>query len=470
MFSIGPIILEVLFVLLKPQELWPFLGAIQPLYTIPGLIVLGFVFDAGRYAIRSSQMSASPFLLPALALFFWAMFATAVSAPETVTPEAILFGTSLILSLSIAHALQNLRLYRILAASLLGLALFFSYVAVDQAMAPMKCFYAFAYDQKTNIATGKACKLAEQCPAVDEDYEGSDEKFWKCEHPGLMNTSSIDGRIRFRGYLEDPNEFSLATAMGLPFALAFWERRKKLYTAIIAGGSFLLVGACIFFSQSRGSQIALLAVFGTKFIHRYGWKKGGLVMGIAAVPLMILGSMTGRKAEDAEGSAQERTELLAAGIQMVQSTPILGVGKGQFAAREYMTAHNSYVLVAAELGVVGFVMWSIVFYTAMKIPICALRDLEGRAGEGAAECRIWSSALVASLVSGMIGAFFLSWSYHNYLWIYVGVAGALFGVVRKELPGFSVGMSSKELGALVAVDVALLAGIGGYAKYKLAGH
>ena len=466
MFSILPILLEVFFVLLKPHELYPLLAKFQPLFLIPGLIILGFIFDAGRYALGANKIALAPYLWVAVGLFVWAMFTTAMHAPDTVTPEAILFGTSLVLALSIAHALQTFRLYQIMAGGLLALTLFLSYVAIDQAKAPTSCFYATTYDP-ANIPTGKSCTIPEDCPTLLDQEEGAEERFWKCEHPGLMNTSSIDLRIRFRGYLEDPNELALATAMGLPFAFAFFERKKNVYTGILAGLSFAMVVACIFLSQSRGGMIALGAVLATKFVKRFGLKVGGVVMAVAAVPLMILTTMTGRSEQDAEGSATERTELLQAGISMVTSYPIFGVGKGQFPAREFMTAHNSYVLAGAELGLVGFALWSMVFYLAVKVPVSALRQLKEVEGPAAEECRIWSTALLASLLSGMLGSFFLSWTYHNYLWIYIGVAGALFGVVRKTLPTFRVGVSAKEVGAVLFANAFLLGAIGGYARYKL---
>ena len=470
MFSIGPIVLEIIFVLLKPQEIWPVLATIQPLYTIPGLIVVGFVFDAGRYAIGAKRIAGAPFLEVAIAFVVWMILTTSIKAPDKVSAQTLLFAASIILILAISHALQTPALYRALAASLLGMALFLSYVAVDQAMAPTKCFFSYAYDPITNIYTPKPCEKMEDCPALDEEYEGPMQKLWKCEKPGLMNTSSIDGRVRFRGYLEDPNEFSLATAMGLPFALAFWERRKRIWNLLLAIGSFLLIGACIFFSQSRGAQVALLAVLAVKFVQRFGFKKGAIVGAVAAVPLLIVGGMTGRKSQDAEGSTQERLELLSAGIEMVKTAPIIGVGKGQFEAHEFMTAHNSYVLAASELGLVGFFLWSLLFYTALKIPITAIRELKGRPGDGAAECVTWSWALIASLIGAMIGIFFLSWAYHNYLWIYFGVSGALFGIVRKELPSFRVRWSGFELGSIFAVNVILLGSIYIYTRIKLAGH
>ena len=60
MFAIVPILLEVIFVLLKPQELYEVLTTVQPLYTLPGLIVVGFVFDAGRFGLGATRMMPAP--------------------------------------------------------------------------------------------------------------------------------------------------------------------------------------------------------------------------------------------------------------------------------------------------------------------------------------------------------------------------------------------------------------------------
>lgn len=42
---------------------------------------------------------------------------------------------------------------------------------------------------------------------------------------------------------------------------------------------------------------------------------------------------------------------------MLMSHPILGVGKGMFTDHHWLTAHNSFVLVLAELGLVGYFVW-----------------------------------------------------------------------------------------------------------------
>lgn len=466
MFAIGPILLEVFFVLLKPQELYEFLLAFQPLYTIPGMIALGFVFDAGRYGLGANGMKPAPYLYHAIFFFLWCLFTIMVRAPATLTAEAILFGTSVLMAMSIAHCVQTLTLYKIFGAFILSITLLLSFIASHQARAPFKCFWLDPVDRTVQHYDGHPCGgVFEEAQCYREDDEH--ERTYVCEHAGLMGTASVAGRVRFRGNLEDPNELSLTCAIGFPFAVAFFAMKKTVVRAILVAVSFVLIGSCVFYSQSRGGQLVLMAVLATLFIKRFGWKVGGVVGGIAAVPMLILATMTGRSESEAEGSALERIECLQIGLELVKRFPLIGVGKGQFGEYHFLTAHNSYVLAAAETGLIGFAVWSCVIYLGVKIPLSCLKALKDKEGKKFDEARHLSTALLASMIGLVLGSYFLSFSFHAILWIYVGLTGALAGLVRKLVPEYRVGISGKELGAIVGANVTLLTVIFLYAKYKI---
>jgi len=468
MFAIVPILLEVIFVLLKPQELYEVLTTVQPLYTLPGLIVVGFVFDAGRFGLGATRMMPAPYLRYAVFFFAWCLLTVMLRAPSRLTAEAILFGTSVLMSLSIAHGMQTWKLYQIAAGTILALTLLLSFVGTHQANAPFRCHWIDPVDRTVQHYDGHVCSGPEaeaECITDEQDYE----KTWVCEHAGLMGTASVGGRIRFRGNLEDPNELSLTVAIGLPFAFAFFQRKKSALRLLLAGGSLALVGSCVFFSQSRGGQLVLMVVLGTYFVRQFGWKVGAVAGGVAAVPLLILASMTGRSASEAEGSSAERIECLQIGLDLVRHSPLFGVGKGQFGEYHFLTAHNSYVLAAAETGLIGFAAWSFVVYLAVKIPLSALRALAKVEGDEGAQARAWATALLASMLGAVVGSFFLSFSFHAILWIYIGFAGAFAGVLRKQLPGWRVRLSPKEMGAIVSADVALLTVIFVYTKLRPGG-
>ena len=78
-------------------------------------------------------------------------------------------------------------------------------------------------------------------------------------------------------------------------------------------------------------------------------------------------------------------------------------------------------------------------------------------------------AIFVSFCAFLVGVPFLSFAYHNLLWIYIGLSGALYGVARETSPTFRVKFSGKEVGILGAMDVGLLAFLALYTKLRGAG-
>jgi O-antigen ligase len=209
---------------------------------------------------------------------------------------------------------------------------------------------------------------------------------------------------------------------------------------------------------SRGGQLVVLAVLGAYGLMRFGAK--GLLLGpVVAAPLVLLG---GRNSEEASSSTLERLDCWASAISIGRSHPILGVGLGQFTEHNYMTAHNSYLLAFAELGVPGILLFSIILYISAKIPFVILRDIRpspvGDGGDlaGSSIARPWAMALIAAFAGLAVGIFFLSFTYHYVLWIYIGLAGALYSAVRTHHPALRVRFGLSELALVAGLDVAIV--------------
>src|SRR4029077_21098071 len=110
----------------------------------------------------------------------------------------------------------------------------------------------------------------------------------------------------------------------------------------------------------------VMTVLGAYFVRRYGYR--GLIFGaLFALPVLGFG---GRAGEEADSSSLERIGLLYEGMDMIRAYPVLGVGVNQFMDHAFgaMTAHNSYVLAAAELGLPGCLLWTMLVYASVKIP------------------------------------------------------------------------------------------------------
>ena len=211
-------------------------------------------------------------------------------------------------------------------------------------------------------------------------------------------------RIKWLGPFSDPNDLALLFVVPIPFLLACFKQNKVF--CLIAGGA-LIFG--IFCTNSRGGQLSLFAAIAVYFILRYR-NKAGMILGVlSGACLLLLGPSRMGQISAGESSAYGRLEAWYEGFQMFKQDPLFGVGMGMFTDYHELTAHNSFVLVMAELGFFGLFFFTGIFW----IPLRKLQFLiwgEFRDKLLTEDIALISS-LSASLVAVMISMFFLSRSY-----------------------------------------------------------
>jgi O-antigen ligase len=214
-------------------------------------------------------------------------------------------------------------------------------------------------------------------------------------------------------------------------------------------------------SQSRGGQLVIATVFARTFMTRFG-KKGIILAAVVALPVLLLG---GRADADADASSTERTELLNQGVTLFFQNPIRGVGVNQFGDRvdhpSHLTAHNSYLLAATELGILGFFLWTGIAWTSLKIPLAALRE-----SSISEELRVTARALVASFAGIAVGIFFLSFTYKQLLFVWFGLAGAFYRVLREANPDIRVRIGWKDCGGILLANLAFIALLWAYTRAR----
>ena len=462
MFAIPGIVGLVFFIYVRPQEFYGPLRAIPFLYLCFGAWLFGMFLDL---KIGNLKWRRTPQLVPVLAFFCWAALTVLVRDPAHAVKMIMGLLICVALYLGIANAVQTFRALHVVAGAVLAVVLFVCAVGTEQGFARKGCVAideSIPGDTASGAPDGRPCETARACYEGDAEPEAE----YMCERIGLFGTTSVgQGRVRYRGVLQDPNELALAGGVGLPLAFAVGRRRSSWRRGTLIALALALVGSCAVLTGSRGGQLVFLAVLGVFFAKRFGIV--GLALGgLVSLPLLLLG---GRQGEEAASSTLERVDCWAEAISMWRSHPLLGVGLGRFGEFHYMTAHNSYLLSLAELGLPGMFLFTTILWLSAKIPIRVLQVFPERYAErdGTLLARRWSMALLAAFAGLAVGIFFLSFSYHYVLWIYFGLAGGLFAAVRQHAPAFNVKFGLWDLALVVAADFGIILTVYLYTRWAL---
>lgn len=164
-------------------------------------------------------------------------------------------------------------------------------------------------------------------------------------------------RIRSLGFLSDPNDFGQALVVSLGMLGLFKRRRSAFRNLILLGIPGAIILYAIFLTHSRGALLGLAALMFFAIQRRLGTFRAALLIGGLGVAAMALNFTGGRGYSANEESAGGRIDAWYAGLGMLASRPIFGVGYGMFTEHNFLTAHNSFVLCFAETGLVGYFLW-----------------------------------------------------------------------------------------------------------------
>lgn len=229
--------------------------------------------------------------------------------------------------------------------------------------------------------------------------------------PLVIRMQALDGgitemiRISWYGIFGDPNDLGLVLVMAVPFLVNMVFNKQFLLPVTCLP----LVSFAIYHTNSRGSYLAFLSSLTAYFVIRYRNKTGAAIGLVLAVILFVLGPSRMEGIISSEDSAQGRLEAWYAGFQMLMSSPLFGVGQDRFLEYNYLTSHNSFVHVMAELGLFGLFFFTGLIYFPLN---WLWRNLfQNQTLTLSKEDLGQISAVFSSLIGLLIAMFFLSRSY-----------------------------------------------------------
>jgi hypothetical protein len=447
MWSLPGIVGLLIFLYVRPQEFFEPLKDFNFLYIFLFVAVAGLAYDVSR---RFTVLMWTPHLRYMLMFAGWCAVTVGLRLPAEVLTRMTGVAVSLTLYAVVATGVQQARSLLRLVLVIFACGLFVAFVGAHQGLSPFQCcVYNPGEKNAMAMPDGRECMM------VDEEglpHDGTADCLatgkpglpYLCERAGLFGTTSCGGgRVRYLGVLLDPNELSLATAVAVPFGFALFEMRRTFLRLLLLIFTLLVVAIEIVFTQSRGGQVTFAAVLGAYFIKKYGWKQGLVVGATMAVPMLMLGGRSGG-GDDGESSTLERLGCAAAGVKMLMSFPLRGVGYTQFTEYHFLTAHNAYILAPAELGLPGMWLFGMLNFLGIKVPLSVLRFRMPREHRDTVTLKALAMAMLAAMVGLCVGIYFLSWCYHYVLWAHWGLCGAVYCCVKRLYPEFEVTVTKRE--------------------------
>lgn len=255
-------------------------------------------------------------------------------------------------------------------------------------------------------------------------------------HVAALNTIMIYRRAagtmsRYAAGSVDANDLAMTLALGLPMAwylgmahtrpLLRWICRGYLVTGLFAIG---LTG-------SRGgivaTIVALLIVPFTMLKLSPGRRAAAIGMLVLAgavavvyVPERVVQRLATTSSEVEQGRLSGRGRIWKAGLEAFARRPVIGYGPGSFRGAvqgtlglETQVAHNSYLSVLVEEGLVGFVLYMTMF-GSVWVAVLRLPTLERR----------FALVLLTTLAVAMLP---LTWENRKVVWF---IMAAMLGLSR----------------------------------------
>lgn len=207
-------------------------------------------------------------------------------------------------------------------------------------------------------------------PPIDPQSGSADFAQWDAEHPYLFPMRNEYGewfyRVRGLGMIHDPNDFAQLLVCVIPLIFIFWQPKRSFRNIALVIIPVATLAGGVFLTHSRGSLLALTVVATVA-----GRRKIGTIPSVVLAGCFLIGAMAIQFAggrEISPGAGEDRTALWGESIAVFRTHPFFGVGLDQLPEYTdgYLTAHNSVIVCAAELGLFGFYFWSVFLFTSLK--------------------------------------------------------------------------------------------------------
>jgi len=256
-----------------------------------------------------------------------------------------------------------------------------------------------------------------------------------------------EGENRLTGIVEgifgNPNDLAMAMDMLLPLAVVLALNKRGMKRALYLLCSLILLFAVIL-SFSRGGFLGLVAM-GMVLLWKVGRNNRLVATLLVLMTLGIFASAvpngyTDRiftifnAKSDETGSSQQRKELLERALELAKNHVVFGVGMGNYPiySLNNMRAHNSYLEIWVELGIIGLIAYLVLLFAPLKSLKRVERDASAGSGAGNREIYYLSVGVQAAILAYIVCSLFGSVQDNWFIYYPVAYAIALKNIHFKK--------------------------------------
>jgi O-antigen ligase len=270
---------------------------------------------------------------------------------------------------------------------------------------------------------------------------------------------------RVSGPIGDPNFYAQIMLPLIPLALDRLWNEKKRGLRLIALFTLIVCFLTVIFTFSRGAFVAMIAMLGVMLLFNPPRPIAlaitillGLVL-IRFIPneysarmatLTDFFSQETSTTPPGDASIRGRTSEILVGWMMFRDHPILGVGYNNYPVHyqsysrqlgldpriEQRSAHNLYIEIAAETGLLGLTAFGILVFGALR-GLWATWKMFRNFNKIPLGTTVPQAKIIAAFGVGLIGylmaGMFIHDAYPRFLWMLIAIAFAMPNIAREEL-------------------------------------
>ncbi|HEX5467202.1 MAG TPA: O-antigen ligase family protein [Candidatus Limnocylindrales bacterium] len=262
---------------------------------------------------------------------------------------------------------------------------------------------------------------------------------------------------RLSGPIGEKNRYAQIMIVLLPLGLFRMWGERRMSLKVLAGSCTMFIALGAAFTFSRGGAVGVAMLIGLMAVLRYiSWRQIAvfllaMIIVLVAVPTYAQRLTTLVELSDSadvtgtgqaiDGSFRERAVAQIAAFLVFVDHPIMGVGPGLFGQyyQEYAgtfavaenldrEAHNLYLGIAADTGILGLGAFMLVLGTTLRDLVRGRRRWLGRRPDLADTATAFSLALISYMTTGV----FLHMAYPRYFWVLAALAGVAAHLAMTE--------------------------------------